>query len=156
MNERWPGTRKIWCYWHFHWSLWIFLLQSFPFTVLSLQHISIFMVMVTLSMTLKTYLHINLLCHSILSFFISSLSHLVQNPLLIAMKHLWQKALHKKLIETDLSLQICMPLPVLIYDDGWSFNDMPFSKVIEEIDFGVKVATLKETFSYLDTKWFKW
>ena len=40
---------------------------------------------------------------------------------------------------------------MLIYDDGWSFNDMPFSKVIEEIDFGVKVATLKETFSYLDT-----
>ena len=45
-------------------------------------------VMVTLSMTLKTYLHINLLCHNILSFFISSLSHLVQNPLLIAMEHL--------------------------------------------------------------------
>ena len=44
-----------------------------------------------------------------------------------------------------------LPLPVLIYDDGWSSNDMPFSKVIEEIDFGVKVATLKETFSYLDT-----
>ena len=108
MNERWPGTRKIWCYWHFHWSLWIFLLQSFPFTALSLQHISIFMVMVTLSMTLKTYLHINLLCHNILSFFIGSLSHLVQNPLLIAMEHLWQKALHKKLIETDLSLQSCL------------------------------------------------
>ena len=49
-----------------------------------------------------------------------------------------------------------LPLPVLIYDDGWSFNEMPFSKVVEEIDFGVKVATLKETFSYLDTKWFKW
>ena len=46
-----------------------FRLQSFPFTALSLQHISIFMVMVTLSMTLKTYLHINLLCHNILSFF---------------------------------------------------------------------------------------
>ena len=44
-----------------------------------------------------------------------------------------------------------LPLPVLIHDDGWSSNDMPFSKVIEEIDFGVKVATLKETFSYLDT-----
>ena len=73
-------------------------------------HISIFMVMVTLSMTLKTYPHINLLCHSILSFFISSLSHLVQNPLLIAMEHLWQKALHKKLIETDLSLQSCLYL----------------------------------------------
>ena len=42
--------------------------------------------------------------------FISSLSHLVQNPLLIAMEHLWQKALHKKLIETDLSLQSCLYL----------------------------------------------
>ena len=118
MNERWPGTRKIWCYWHFHWSLWIFLLQSFPFTALSLQHISIFMVMVILSMTLKTYLHINLLCHSILSFFISSLSHLVQNPLLNAMEHLWQKALHKKLIETDLSLQSCLYLCWSMMMDG--------------------------------------
>ena len=92
--------------------------QSFPFTALSLQHISIFMVMVTLSMTLKTYLHINLLCHNILSFFISSLSHLVQNPLLIAMEHLWQKALHKKLIETDLSLQSCLYLCWSMMMDG--------------------------------------
>lgn len=24
MNERWPGTRKIWCCWHFQQSLWMF------------------------------------------------------------------------------------------------------------------------------------
>lgn len=154
MNERWPGTRKIWCYWHFHWSLWIFLLQSFPFTVLSLQHISIFMVMVTLSMTLKTYLHINLLCHNISHFYkffeplgAESSFNCYGTPLAESPSQ-----------ETNWNRPIIaeLPLPVLIYDDGWSFNEMPFSKVVEEIDFGVKVATLKETFSYLDTKWFKW
>lgn len=128
--------------------------QLFPFTALSLQHISIFMVMVTLSMTLKTYLHINLLCHNISHFYkffeplgAESSFNCYGTPLAESPSQ-----------ETNWNRPIIaeLPLPVLIYDDGWSFNEMPFSKVVEEIDFGVKVATLKETFSYLDTKWFKW
>ena len=73
------------------------------------------------------------------------------NPLLIAMEHIWQKAFKKKLNRSR-PISAELPLPVLIYDNGRSFDDMPFRKVIEEIDFGVKVATLKEAFSYLDTK----